>query len=153
MSTGRQCYVYMKKDVEKTGMAGQLKLVSRGFAENFLVKNGYALIVSEKELNEFKKKNDKITEDATVLESATSMLAERIKSTTIILKEKTHEKEKLYGSIKDKEIVDALREKGISINKRQVVFHKPIKTIGDHKVLIKLTSKIQAELVVKIVSI
>lgn len=153
MSVGRKCHVYMKQDVAKVGMTGQVVNVQRGFAENYLVKSGLAVIIDKNELATFEKRDIKFSETKEVLETATSMLAERIKTTTVIIKEKIHDKDKLYGSIKEIQIVDALKEKGIPINKKQVVFGKLIKTSGEHQVTIRLSSRLQPELTVKIVSL
>lgn len=151
--SAKNCYVYMKKDLEKVGMAKQLVTVSKGFAENFLIPNGYGVIVEEQEVASYKNRSVAIAVKKEVLESKTSMLAEKIKMTPIILKEKIHDDNKLYGSIKEDQIVKALKDKGITINRKQIKFDKSIKTLGDFKVLIRLSSKLQPELAVKIVSL
>lgn len=153
MSCNRKCYVLMKKDLEKVGMAGQLISVPKGYAENFLVGQGFARMVDERELNTLKAKEVKLAENKTVLESKTSMLAEKIKNTQITIAEKIHDNNKLYGSIKEAQIVDGLKEKGISINKKQVEFGKLIKSTGEYKVTIRLSAKLSPEVTVKVVAI
>lgn len=151
--SAKTCYVYMKKDLEKVGMAKQLVKVSRGYAENFLVPQGFAMIVNDAELADYQKRNTMVAVKKEVLETKTSMLAEKIKATFITLKEKIHDNNKLYGSIKEDQIVDALKEKGIVINRKQVKIDKSIKSLGEHKVLIRLSSKLQSELSLKIVAL
>jgi len=149
----KTCHVYMKKDLEKVGMVGQLVKVSQSYATNFLLPNHYAVLVRNEELPAYEKRNVQIAQKKEVLETKTSMLAERIKSAQLVLKEKTHDGSKLYGSIKEGEIEAALKEKGIAISAKQVIFDKAIKAVGDYKVTIKLSSSLQPELSVKIVSL
>ena len=152
MST-KVCHVYMKKDLEKVGMAGQLVKATQSFADNFLIPRGYAVFVHEAELASYEKRNVKKSEKKEVLETKTSMLAERIKSTPIVLHEKTHDGNKLYGSIKEGQIVDALKEKGILVSTKQVIFEKSVKTVGEYKITNKLSSSLRPELSVKVASL
>ncbi len=143
----------MKKDLEKIGMAGSLVKVAKGFAENFIIPQKYGVIVNEHELSEFKNRNVKMSEKKEVLATKTSMIAERIKETVVVIREKVHDTNKLYGSIKEDQIVDALKEKGISINRKQIEFGKSIKTLGDYKVTVRLSTSLKPEVTVKIVSL
>lgn len=147
------CHVYMKKDLEKVGMAKQLVKVKQSYADNFLVPRGYAVMVKDEELPAYEKRNSLVSEQKQVLESKTSMLAEKIKTTPVVLKEKVHDDSRLYGSIKEDQIVQALRDKGIVINKKQVEFGKAIKSVGEFDVVIRLSSKLQPTLKVKVVSL
>ena len=79
------------------------------------------------------------------------MLAEKIKSTEIVLKRKIHDNDQLYGSISPKEIAEELAKQGISVSNNQVIMDKGIKTKGVHTIVIKLSSKLQPTLKVKVV--
>ena len=78
------------------------------------------------------------------------MVAERIKSMHVSIKERVHDDGKLYGAVSADEIVDLLKAKDISINRKQVEFDKSIKAIGEHKVTIRLSSKLKPQLTVKV---
>lgn len=143
--------VYMLKDVEKIGMAGQVINVSDGYATNFLIPRKLALKVTNENADFYKNKIKKVEADKKVLASKASMLAEKIKNMHLSIKERSHDDGKLYGAISSDEIVALLKEKGISINKKQVEFVKAIKSIGEHKVIIKLSSKLKPELTLKVV--
>ena len=149
----KTCHVFMKKDLEKVGMAGQLIKVAKSFAENYLLPNKYGVLVHDHELESFTKKNVVTAQKKEVLATKTSMLAEKIKETPIVIREKVHDSNKLYGSIKEDQIVDALREKGILINRKQVEFVKSIKAVGDYKVTIRLSTSLKPEVDVKIVAL
>lgn len=144
--------VYMLKDVENVGMTGQLVIVSDGYASNFLLPRKLAVKVTEDMLGFYQAKQQKQKVAEVVLTTKVAMMAERIKALHVTVKEKTHDNGKLYGAVGADEIVELLKEKDIQINKKQVEFGKAIKETGEHKVTIKLSSKLKPQLTVKVVS-
>lgn len=140
--------VYLLKDIEKVGLAGEIVKVSEGYAMNFIFPRKFGVEVTKGNEAFYKNKMKTVEHRKEVIESKTSMLAERIKALRISLKRKSHDDGKLYGAINSQEIVDALAEKGVSISKNQVDFGKSIKEKGEHKVTIKLSSKLQPQVTV-----
>lgn len=143
--------VYMLKDVENVGMTGQIVKVSEGYASNFLIPKKFAVRVNESNAKFFATKQTKEKVAQEVLASKAAMLAERIKNMHVTVKQKVHDDGKLYGSLSADIVVDLLKEKEISITKKQVEFIKSVKNIGEHKVVIKLSSKLKPELTLKVV--
>jgi len=142
--------VFLKQDIEKIGMAGEIVKVGDGYARNFLIPRNFAVEVTPKNESFYKTKIKSVEHRKDVISSKTSMLAERIKSMKLSIKRKMHDDGKLYGSISQGEVVDLLGQEGININKSQVIFDKSIKRKGSHKVTIKLTSQLMPELTVTI---
>lgn len=143
--------VYLVKDVEKVGMAGEIVEVSDGYGSNFLLPRKLAVQITPENEQFYKTRIKHVENRKEVVATATSMLAEKIKSTTIVLKRKMHDDNKLYGSIGSNEIVDLLAEKGISVSKNQVQFDKSIKSKGTYEITIKLSSRLQPQLTIKVV--
>lgn len=143
--------VFLLKDIEKVGMAGEIIETAEGHARNYLIPRKLAVEVTSKNEDAFKNRIKMVEHRKETISTQTSMLAEKIKSTELVLKRKMHDGEKLYGSISAGEIVDALALKGISVSKSQVDFDKSIKTKGTYSVVIKLSSRLQPTLKVKIV--
>lgn len=144
--------VYMLQDVEKVGMAGQVIKVSDGYASNFLIPRKLAKKVGENDEKFFGKRVIKAKVDNQALNSKVAMLAERIKNMHIVVKERVHDDGKLYGAVGADEIVELLKQKDVSINRKQVEFKKSIRIVGEHKVVIKLSSKFKPELILKVVA-
>lgn len=143
--------VFLLKDVEKIGCAGEIIKVQDGFATNFLFPRKLAVEITPLNEKAFTHRTKVIEKREEVVASKTSMLAEKIKSLTLTLTRKMHD-DKLYGAITEAEIVDALKAQGVSISKSQVLFEKSIKAKGLHAVTIKLSSQLQPKVAVKIVS-
>lgn len=143
--------VYMLKDVEKVGMAGQIVKVSDGYALNFLIPRKLAKKVAKGEEAFFQKQVIKAKMDNQVLNSKVAMLAERIKNMHLVIKERVHDNGKLYGAVGADEVVELLKEKEVTVNKKQIEFKKAVRSVGEHKVSVKLTAKLKPELTLKVV--
>ena len=144
--------VFLRKNVEKVGMAGEIVKVGDGYARNFLFPKGLAVEITLHNKDQYATKIRNVENRKEVIASQTSMFAETLNSVSITLKRKMHDNGQLYGSINASEVVEALAEKGISINKSQVEFDKSIKSKGTFKVGVKLTTKLKSTITVTVVS-
>ncbi len=144
--------VYLRKDIEQVGMAGEIIKVNDGYARNFLFPRQLAVEITAHNEHVYKKQIKQVEHRKEVIASKTSMLAERIKDLKITIKRKLHDDGKLYGAINGAEIVELLAKEGVSISKSQVIFDKSIKERGTHEVVIKLTSTLKPAMKLTIVS-
>ncbi len=138
--------VYLLKDVEKIGLAGEVLKVKDGFAANFLVPRKLAIEITPSNEDFYKGRIKQVEHRKEVVSSKTSMLAEKITALKLVLKRKMHDDGKLYGAINAAEIVDLLKEKGINVSKSQVDLDKSIKTKGSFEVTIKLSSSLKPKI-------
>ena len=145
--------VYLLKDVEKVGFAGEIIKVKDGYAQNFLFPRKLGVQVTAQNSSFYESRVKNVEHRKEALASEQSMLSEKINQIVVTLKKKAHDDNKLYASISPSDIVDALAEQGVKISKNQVKFDKSVKTLGEHKVTIKLSSKLQPQLTVKINSL
>ncbi|BDC34519.1 50S ribosomal protein L9 [Candidatus Dependentiae bacterium Noda2021] len=143
--------VFLLKDIEKVGMEGEIIKVSDGYAKNFLFPRKLAQEVTAQNESFFKNRIKQIEHRHEVIETKTSMLAEKIKSIKLTVARKMHDNGELYGKISANEIVEMLAEKGIPVAKNQVEFEKSIKSQGKHEVTIKLSSRLQPKLTLTVV--
>lgn len=143
--------VFLLKDIEKIGFAGEIIKVSEGFARNYLIAKKLALEVNQSNEKSFLSKIKVVEKRQEAIATQTSMLAEKVKNTEIVIKRKVHDNNKLYGSINNSEISELLALKGINISKSQVELNKSIKTLGNYDITIKLSSKLKPSFKLKIV--
>lgn len=144
--------VFLLKDVEKIGFAGEILKVKDGFASNYLVPRKLAVEITTKNAPYYESKVKNVEHRKEAVATKTSMLAEKISSLKLTIKEKTHDDGKLYGAINSAEIVDLLAEKGICITKNKIEFKKSIKSAGTFDVTIKLSSKLKPTFKLTVVS-
>lgn len=143
--------VYLLKNVERVGMAGEIIKVSDGYAQNYLIPHKMAIEINKGNEATFAQRQKHVDNRKEVVATQTSMLAEKISAITVTIKRKVHDDGKLYGSISAGEIVDALAEKNISISKNQVELPKGIKSKGTYEVTIHLSSRLQPKIQLKVV--
>lgn len=144
--------VFLLKDVAKVGIAGEMVKVSDGFAANYLFPKKLAQQVTPHNEASFAKRVKVIQYRKTAIATETSMLAEKIRSLKLILKRKVHDDGKLYGSVSPMEVMELLAKEGVKVAKNQIIFDKNIKEKGVHHVTIKLSSRLQPKVLVKVVS-
>lgn len=144
--------IYLLKDIEKIGIAGEVVKVKPGFAMNYLIPKKLGVVVTPTNESFYQAKVKKIDHRKEVISSKSSMLAEKIKQLTVTLKRKTHDDGRLYGAVSGIEVSELLGNQGISVAKNQVEFGKSIKETGTHQVTIKLSSKLQPQLTLKVIS-
>lgn len=142
--------VFLRKNIEGVGFANEIVKVTEGYARNFLFPRDLAVEITPQNESSYKGKIKTIENRKEAIATETSMLAEKIKSLKVTLNRKMHDDGKLYGAVSPADIADALSAQGVTIGKNQVLINKSIKTKGAHKVIIKLTSRLQPELVVSV---
>lgn len=142
--------VILRKDVQNLGEAGDIVNVKDGYARNFLLPQAVAEAATkgalenrEKNLARIKAKQEKLHAEA--LETA-KKIEEFAK---LELSAKAGESGKLFGTITTKKLTEELQSKsGIEVDRKNVSLNAPINKVGEYKMLIKLTSKVKAELAV-----
>ena len=137
--------IVLLKDIKGTGKKGEIKEVADGYANNFLLKNGFAKKADNSALNETRGKavaNDfhKEQERLAALE-----LKKKIDKMHIDLSIKCGENGKVFGSVTSKEISEELSKKGIELDKKKIELKEPIKSVGDYKITAKIYPNISAE--------
>ena len=139
------------KDLRGQGKKGDIKNVSDGYAKNYLIKNGYAVLKTKEELVRLEKANaNKLAEDKANKEKAKE-LKKKLDEVTIEFKVKTGEYDKVFGSISVKQIKEELNKLGYKIDKNQIMLEVPISVLGFHKVEVELYSNIKANIKVHII--
>jgi len=138
--------VYLLKDVEKIGLAGEVIKVKDGFAANYLFPRKLAIEITASNEAFYKGRIKLVEHRKEVVSSKTSMLAEKIAALKVVVKRKMHDDGKLYGAINALEIVELLKDKGVSVSKSQVELEKSIKSKGVFEVTIKLSSSLKPKI-------
>lgn len=139
------------KDLKKQGKKGEIKEVKDGYAENYLIKNGYAKKANEEGLRQLERENklEKKQYEQNLKEA--QELKNKLDDITIEFKVRTGEGDKVFGSISVKQIKDELTKKGFKIDKKQIEIENSITTLGFHHIKINLFQDIVAKIKVHVV--
>jgi len=143
--------VILTQDMESLGLTGEIVNVAKGYARNYLIPRGMALEATEQniKLTEIQRKNIEIKrlkakEDALKLK-------EKLSGVSVTIAQKVGEEDKLYGSVTTMDIADQLEKQGITVERRRIILDKPIKSLGEFSVMVKLHPEVAAPIKVMVV--
>ena len=143
--------IILTEDVKGLGKQGELKNVKQGYALNYLIPKGLAFKATKanmKKLEEYKRtlEKRKIRE-----EQKTKELIEKLNTISCNITTQAGDDDKLYGSVTNQDIANALKEQGIDIDKRKIILEEPIKKLGVYNVPVHFSQDLQAELKVWVI--
>ncbi|MGB2868180.1 MAG: 50S ribosomal protein L9 [Bacteroidota bacterium] len=143
--------VILRQDFEKLGKMGDMKDVKDGYARNYLIprKIAYEATASSMKTLEEEKKQQARRMDKEKKSAET--LAGELEKISVTLKMKVGEDDKLFGSVTSQMIADALKDKGITLDKRQIDLEDSLKTLGIFDVNVKLSGGVSGKIKVWIV--
>ena len=142
--------VILLQDVKGKGKKGQMIEVSDGYARNFMLPKKLAIEATPDAINTMRM-NDKATQERIAREKAEAMAtSKKLREMTVIVKAKGGGAGRLFGSVTNAEIADALAKQGVKLDKRKIVLGETIKNVGTYTATCKLGYEITAPLTVKI---
>lgn len=143
--------VILLQDVKSLGKKGETVNVNDGYARNFILPKKLGVEANAKNLNDLKlQKANEVKRAQEILDEAKAF-AEELKDKEVIVKLKSGNDGKTFGSISTKEIVHAAKEQlGFDIDKKKMHLVEPIRSLGVYNVPIKLHPKVMGELKVKV---
>ena len=143
--------VILLQDVKGKGKKGQMLEVSDGYARNFMLPKKLAMEATPDAINTMRM-NDKAAAEKAARERAEALeISKKLRDMTLTVTAKGGGAGRLFGSVTNQEIADALKAKsGIALDKRKIVLSDPIKSVGTYTVTCKLGYEITAPLSVKI---
>ncbi|MDY4490236.1 MAG: 50S ribosomal protein L9 [Candidatus Faecousia sp.] len=142
--------VILLQDVKGKGKKGQMIEVSDGYARNYMLPRKIAVEATPDAVNTMRM-NDKATQERIAREKAEAMeISRKLREMTVTVTAKGGGAGRLFGSVTNQEIADALAKTGIQLDKRKITIAEPIKNVGTYTVTCKLGYEVSAPLTVKI---
>ncbi|HWK79369.1 MAG: 50S ribosomal protein L9 [Thermomicrobiales bacterium] len=143
--------IVLRQDVPKLGEAGTIQTVANGYARNYLIPQGMAVVATDGEIkvaqHNLAVKDRKIARQ----EEQQKSLAEKIQGTKLAFTARAGESGRLFGSITAADVATQLSEKvGEEIDRRKIVLDEPLRTVGDHTVTVHLVGKLRPQVTVTI---
>jgi len=142
--------VILIKEVETLGNAGETVTVKNGYARNYLIPQGLAMIATKSNLSIIENKLKTVELKEAKSRENLESLANELNKMKLNFSLKAGEDEKLFGSVTSQMISDSCKDLGFTIDKKEIHIDEPIKTLGNHKVTVKLGSETTAQIKVKV---
>jgi len=143
--------VILRKDSEKLGHVSEVISVKDGYARNYLIPRGIAYEATDGSLRQLEEENKQQSRRTDKEHIQAEALAAKLEKVSITIKMKVGEEEKLFGSVTAQMIADALIEKEITLDKRQIELEEPLKALGIYDVPVKLSGGVTGKIKVWIV--
>ena len=142
--------IILNQDVETLGKAGEIITVKPGFARNYLIPQGIATMATKKNIEATQKvieiQERKDARTRTNLEA----LAERLNKLTLKFELQAGEDDKLFGSVTNIMIAEAIAEKGYTVDRKEIEMGGAIKSLGNHYVVVKLGNGFSGRIKIKV---
>ncbi len=136
--------VILTEDVPHLGSAGNLVKVKDGYARNFLIPQGKAILATTQNLKQLEHQKKQVQARLTKLQREAEQLARRIEAVSCTVAKASGEEDKLFGSVTAADIQASLKNEGIEIDKKQIQLDEPIKSLGIFTVPVKLHPAVTA---------
>lgn len=144
--------VILKQDVKSLGKKDEIVNASDGYAKNYLIPRGIAVEATSGNVNETINKQKALADKKQRELDTAKDFAAKLQGKTVTIKAKAGESGKLFGAISGKDIADAIKTQfKIEIDKKKIVLDDPIKTVGEHKVEIRIYAGVITSITVSVV--
>lgn len=131
--------VVLKEDLEHLGSIGEVVRVRRGYARNYLIPRGFAVMATRSNLKQIEHEKEIQAHRIAKLRAEQQVTIDQLEEVVLMIAKEASEEGKLYGSVTNAEIVEALAAKGLEVEKRKLVMPpKPIKEVGSYEIGLKL---------------
>lgn len=133
-----QVKLILTDDVPSLGDAGDLVAVKPGYARNYLIPQGKAILATTARVNELEHHKRVIEEKLARELKDLQAVRDRVESQILEVTARAGEEGKLFGSVTTQQIAELLAERGIEVDRRRIGLREPIKEVGEHAVPVRL---------------
>ena len=144
--------VILKHDVKGLGREGDVKDVKDGYARNYLLPTGAAVKADTGAMKNWERHREEREERDRLEREAAEATATRLRELSLQAAVKSGEKGRLFGAVTNREIAELIAAEGIEIDRHAIHLREPIKTLGDHKVDVRLSHGLEVPVTVTVVS-
>ena len=142
--------VILMERIERLGQLGQVVKVRPGYARNYLLPLNKALRATKSNLDVFEKKRAELEAKNAADRATAQDLATKIDGLKVVVIRQASEMGQLYGSVSARDVADAAKEAGHTIDRSQVVIDTPIKALGLYQVKVKLHPEVTVKVTVNV---
>jgi large subunit ribosomal protein L9 len=140
--------IILKESVENVGTVGDVVAVKDGYARNYLIPRGLAILADPRNVKAVEHQRKALEKKRLREVAKAEELAAALSGTRLVFQRKASEQEQLFGSVTHMDIEQGLTDKGFSVSRKQVALDHPIKALGEFPVTLKLSGNVKAKITV-----
>jgi len=136
--------IILTENIDGLGNIGDIVKVKPGYARNYLVPRGFAVLADNRNVKELEHQKRQLERKLQRVTQAAEVLKSRIEAVSLAVAHKAGEEGKLYGAVTSMEIEAQLADKGIEIDRKRIQLAEPIKNVGEFEIPVKLDAGVTA---------
>ena len=142
--------VILAADVKGQGKKGEIIDVSDGYARNYLIKNGLAVVASSTLVNSVNLKKQAEQHRREVEKQEALAIKAKLEKAVVNISIKVSENGKMFGALTSQAVADELKNMGFEIDKKKIIMPDPIKAVGSYQLNVKLYPEVSSKLTVNV---
>jgi large subunit ribosomal protein L9 len=142
----------LKEDIAGLGYKNEVVKVKPGYGRNYLIPQGFAVIANESNKKVMAENVKQASHKAAKIKKDAEAIAEAIGSTVLEIPAKAGESGKIFGKVTTVQIADALKAKGISIDRKKIALPADVKMLGDYEALLDLHKEVKHKILFKVIA-
>ena len=142
--------VILKRDIRGVGREGDIKEVKDGYARNFLLPQKAAVVADAGAIKNWERHRGDREERERSVRAQAEATAARLSELKLEIAVRAGEKNRLFGSVTNREIAELIAREGIEVDRHTISLHEPIKTVGDHRVTVHVVPGVDAQVTVTV---
>ncbi len=144
--------VILRENVENLGTIGDNVRVSAGYFRNFLFPKKLAVHADEENLRQVEHQKRALKKKLALMRAEKEGLKSQLEALSLVIRRKAGENQKLFGSITNQDVADAIEQKGVKVDRKQIEMEGAFKKLGSFKIPVRLMEGITAEIVLSVVA-
>lgn len=144
--------IILTESIDGLGEIGDMVKVKPGFARNYLLPKGFAVVADQRNVKEFEHQKRQLERKALKVSKSSEAMKSKIEAVSCVFALRAGEEGKLFGSVTSADICAKLAEAEIEIDRKKIQLDEPIKTLGEQAVEVKLPAGVVAEIKVSVVA-
>lgn len=143
--------IILIQEIPSLGSLGSVVEVAAGYGRNFLIPQGKALEATKSNLARFEQQRSRLMQLYAKEKDTAQAFADRLEAITLTIPQRVGESDRLYGSVTNVHIAEALAQQGLEVDRKKIDMPEPIKTVGAHEAVVKLHTDVKAILKIEVV--
>ncbi|MDR1742675.1 MAG: 50S ribosomal protein L9 [Dysgonamonadaceae bacterium] len=144
--------VILKEDISTLGYKDDVINVKRGYARNYLIPQGKAIIATDSAKKVLAENLKQRAHKLEQIKAEAQALAAKLESVSLVIGAKTSSTGTIFGSVNNIQIAEALGEKGFDIDRKVIVIKDSVKEVGNYKAVVKLHKEVSVEIPFEVVA-
>ncbi|NLX66982.1 MAG: 50S ribosomal protein L9 [Bacteroidales bacterium] len=144
--------VILKEDIQSLGYKDDVVNVRKGYARNFLIPQGKAVIATDSAKKVLAENQKQRAHKLAQIKADAQVLADKLEGVTLTIGAKTSSTGTIFGSVTNIQIADALNEKGFEVERKLIVIKEQVKEVGSYNAVVRLHKEISVDIPFEVVA-